>query len=410
MEEVIESKLKKTKLGEIPYDWEIGKIKDFTDYVDYRGKTPLKTTKGIFLITAKNIKNGYIDYKISREFISEDDYDNVMSRGKPSKGDVLITTEAPMGNVAQVDRTDVALAQRIIKYSSSSENLSNDYLKWFLLSPAFQKELDLESTGTTVKGIKGSRLHKIPIILPPLKEQQKIAKILSTWDQAINKTQKLIEQLELRKKGLMQELLTGKKRLPGFDGEWKKFEIGEVAQQFTDKNSDNKISEVLSCTKYDGLVRSLEYFGRKVYGDDLTKYKVVPRNYFAYATNHIEEGSIGYQNLIDAGLVSPMYTVFKTNDKVDDSYLFRLLKTDRMIYYYQSNMSGSVARRGGLRWSAFKELIVKLPAIQEQKAIAALLNEADTEINLQSEHLESLKNQKKGLMQQLLTGKKRVKI
>ena len=68
MEEVIESKLKKTKLGEIPYDWEIGKIKDFTDYVDYRGKTPLKTTKGIFLITAKNIKNGYIDYKISREF------------------------------------------------------------------------------------------------------------------------------------------------------------------------------------------------------------------------------------------------------------------------------------------------------------------------------------------------------
>ena len=152
----------------------------------------------------------------------------------------------------------------------------------------------------------------------------------------------------------------------------------------------------------------LEYFGRKVYGDDLSKYKVVPRNYFAYATNHIEEGSIGYQDLMDAGLVSPMYTVFKTNSKVDDSYLFRLLKTDRMIYHYQSNMSGSVARRGGLRWNTFKELIVMLPGIDEQIAIDSVLNEADNEINLQREHLDSLKSQKKGLMQQLLTGKKRV--
>ncbi len=290
----------------------------------------------------------------------------------------------------------------------TANKLNKQFLFYYLQFSDFKIQRTIQ--GGTMAHITKGDMEKRIVHLPNMNEQKSIVHILSTWDQAIEKTQKLLNQFQLRKKGLMQELFTGKKRLPGFDGEWKKYEIGEIASQFTDKNKNNSITEVLSCTKYDGLVKSLEYFGRKVFGDDLTKYKVVPRNHFAYATNHIEEGSIGYQNLLDAGLVSPMYTVFKTNIKVDDFYFYRLLKTDRMLYQYQSNMSGSIARRGGLRWNVFKEIIVALPPIEEQKAITSFLDEADKEIELQKARLNLLTLQKKGLMQELLTGKKRVKI
>lgn len=286
------------------------------------------------------------------------------------------------------------------------KNVDIDFLNDFLESIDYRKY----NTSISQPKLNKASCLKIPILTPPYNEQVIIGKFLSQWDEAIETTQNLIIQLQLRKKGLMQELLSGKKRLAGFSDEWKKMSIGDVATQFTDKNKDDENIEVLSCTKYDGLVPSLEYFGRKVYGDDLSKYKIVPRNYFAYATNHIEEGSIGYQNIWNRGLVSPMYTVFKTNDRIDDSFFFRLLKTDRMIYAYQSNMSGSIARRGGLRWNVFETLIIKIPSYKEQVAIANVFDKVDEEINTASKHLESLKQQKKGLMQQLLTGQKRVKI
>ena len=120
------------------------------DYVDYRGKTPKKTEDGIFLVTAKNIRKGYIDYETSQEFISADDYNLVMRRGLPRIGDVLITTEAPCGFVAQVDRENIALAQRVIKYRSKDESiLMNSFLKHYLLGSQFQEKLNITATGAT---------------------------------------------------------------------------------------------------------------------------------------------------------------------------------------------------------------------------------------------------------------------
>ena len=106
---------KESKMGMIPKEWEEKSLEDSTDYVDYRGKTPPKSDFGVFLVTAKNIRFGFIDYEISKEFIREDAFENAMSRGKVKNSDVLFTTEAPLGNVAQINREDVALAQRVIK-------------------------------------------------------------------------------------------------------------------------------------------------------------------------------------------------------------------------------------------------------------------------------------------------------
>ena len=156
-------------------DWERRKLIDVCDYVDYRGKTPTKTDLGVFLVTAKNVKDGYIDYETSQEYISENDYEKIMHRGKPEIGDVLITTEAPCGNVAQVNRTNIALAQRIIKYRGQSNVVNNTYLKHYLLSPEFQSLLSAKSSGGTVQGIKGSILHQQKIKYPKYKEQMKIS-------------------------------------------------------------------------------------------------------------------------------------------------------------------------------------------------------------------------------------------
>lgn len=187
-------------------DWEQKKLIDVCDYVDYRGKTPSKTTSGIFLVTAKNIKDGYIDYEASQEYISENDYDEVMHRGKPKIGDVLITTEAPCGNVAQVDKESIALAQRIIKYRGHSHVMDNAYLKYYLLSPEFQSILYAKSSGGTVQGIKGSILHQQKINFPKYEEQTKIGQYLDDLDNLITLHQRKLDQLQTMKKFMLQNM------------------------------------------------------------------------------------------------------------------------------------------------------------------------------------------------------------
>lgn len=162
------------------------KLGELCDYVDYRGKTPKKVDQGIFLVTAKNVRMGFIDYEKSKEYISKDDYLEVMRRGLPKIGDLLITTEAPCGNVALVDREDIALAQRIIKYRPKRENVNRNFLKHYLLSKEFQDVLQKNATGGTVKGIKGSKLHELNVPVPHLEVQQRIVDILDRFDALCN--------------------------------------------------------------------------------------------------------------------------------------------------------------------------------------------------------------------------------
>ena len=186
--------------------WEQRKLIEVCDYVDYRGKTPTKTENGIFLVTAKNVKDGFIDYETSKEYISENAYEEVMRRGKPEIGDVLITTEAPCGNVAQINKADIALAQRIIKYRGHIGVVDNTYLKYYLLSPEFQKILNAKSSGGTVQGIKGSILHQQKIIYPSYEEQKKIGQHMDSLDHLITLHQQKCEELKKIKKFMLQKM------------------------------------------------------------------------------------------------------------------------------------------------------------------------------------------------------------
>jgi type I restriction enzyme, S subunit len=277
---------------------------------------------------------------------------------------------------------------------------------------------------TNLASINSSQLKQFPTAIPRLPEQRKIADILTTWDEALTQLDALIEAQERRKKALMQQLLTGRRRLKGFDqskgktasdrfgiypADWKRVRLGEITHEVPTKNAKGTDLPVLSCTKHRGLVLSQEYFGKRVYAEDTSGYRLVQRGEFAYATNHIEEGSIGYQNICDAGLVSPIYTVFKTAEAVDDSYLFRVLKSPLLIHFYQINTSASVDRRGSLRYDEFSRIHIWLPRKEEQTAIAQVFDTADQQLTLLRTQRTALDQQKRGLMQRLLTGKLRVK-
>jgi type I restriction enzyme S subunit len=262
-------------------------------------------------------------------------------------------------------------------------------------------------------------LQKLPILLPSFPEQTAIADLFFTWDEAIAKTERLIAAKEKRYTGLSGKLLFGNSsassnftkstRWFAVPDHWKIVKIGSYAKEVKSTNNSGDTIPVLSCTKYDGLVDSLSYFGKQVFSLDTSTYKVVSRGEFAYATNHIEEGSIGYQNLYDKGLVSPMYTVFKTGNSIDDSYLYKVLKTETYRHIFQVNTSASVDRRGSLRWNEFTQLPIPLPPIEEQRWVVEVLDTARREIDLMKQQADALRRQKRGLMQKLLSGDWRIK-
>ena len=162
--------------------------------IDYRGKTPKKVDNGIPLITAKIIKNGRIQ-EVS-EFIAIDDYDNWMVRGLPLEGDVVLTTEAPLGEVAQLDARKVALAQRVITLRGKKGILENDYLLYLLQSSFVQNQLDGRASGSTVTGIKQSELREIILKLPPTTLQKSISHQLKCLDKKIDLNNKINQTLE----------------------------------------------------------------------------------------------------------------------------------------------------------------------------------------------------------------------
>jgi type I restriction enzyme S subunit len=202
-------------LGEIPANWE---VKPFTKYTveksDYRGKTPVKVASGVFLVTARNVRMGLIDYECSQEFVAEDEYDIIMRRGLPRKGDILFTTEAPLGNVAMVDREDIALAQRIIRFRMNGKYLDNRFTLYAMMSGCFHTQLLSLSTGSTAEGLKASKLPMLRIATPSLAEQSGIVALLNRETAKIEVLvagiSEAIDRLQEYRTALISAAVTGK--------------------------------------------------------------------------------------------------------------------------------------------------------------------------------------------------------
>ncbi|HEV7280404.1 MAG TPA: restriction endonuclease subunit S [Pirellulaceae bacterium] len=202
-------------IGDIPVHWERRPfVRCCIERADYRGATPNKVESGIFLVTARNIRVGWIDYEASKEFVRAEDYAKIMKRGLPLVDDILLTMEAPLGHVALVDREDIALAQRIIRFRLDVNRLQPRFALFAMNSHYFQNQLLMRATGSTAQGMKASKLPQLALVIPPLKEQSAIlsdlACSLHPLNTAIARTEREIALMQEYRTSLTADLVTGK--------------------------------------------------------------------------------------------------------------------------------------------------------------------------------------------------------
>lgn len=371
--------------------WKEQKIIEIAEYVDYRGKTPRKTEEGIFLITAKNVKMGSLDYKVSQEFIAIEDFESVMSRGKAEIGDVLITTEAPLGNVAQIDREDVALAQRVIKYRGIKGILNNDFLTQKFLTNTFQATLGSLSSGGTVQGIKGSLLHQIEIKYPSLPEQTHLGLFFRRLDSQIAESRAVLEKSHQLKKAMLAKMFpaNGEKipkiRFKGFEGEWEEESLGKIGE-FSAGGDINK--------------EKLMTFGRyPVLANALTNNGIVG----FYNNYEFESPAITITGRGDVGIAKARkenfsavvrLLVLKNKPNYDVDFLEQAI--NKIDFHTEST---GVPQ---LTVPQCKSYSIHLPSYKEQTAIGNFFRQLDETIALQTAEVEKLNQLKKGLLAAML--------
>jgi len=390
----------------------------------YSGGTPSRTNKNYWngkipWVKTAQVQNKVIEEIDIEEYISEEGLKHSSAKIVP-KGTIIM---AMYGQGKTRGQVGILGLDASINQACAAIKLKDGVNRVFVYQQLLYK-YDLirrMSNSGSQENLSLELIKRIEIFLPPLPEQKAIADILSTWDEAIEKTEKLIKEKEKRFKQMSKWFLFGHKRVSlkcsglkkgaffSFSKDWELLKIGKVAKEVSVRNN-NSNAIVLSCSKYDGLVNSLDYFGKKVFSDDTSNYKVVKKWQFAYPSNHVEEGSIGLLEHCDEGIVSPIYVVFETNqEQVYPPFLYKLLKTEIFRHIFQVSTSSSVDRRGSLRWNEFSTIKIPVPSIEEQKQIAETLNSAQDEINLLKKLSEKYKQQKQGLMQKLLTGEWRVR-
>jgi type I restriction enzyme S subunit len=367
-------------------DWKKNKLKEVTTYVDYRGRAPIKTDTGHFLVTAKNIKKGYIDYNCSKEYVSNSDYLNVMSKGLPEIGDVLFTTEAPMGQVAQVTDKSIALAQRVIKFRGN-QDLSNFYLVHYMLSDIFQNKISEKSIGTTVQGISGKELHNIIISFPSLQEQTRIANFLSSIDEKQNLLKEKKALLEDYKKGIMQKIFNQEIRFKDDNGidfeDWEEKSFKSTLKSIATKKHQIQSSEIFEEGKYPVIDQ-----GKKMvagFSDNLNNlFNDYPIIVFGDHTTILKY--IDFDFIVGA----------------DGTKLLKNINNDNLKYLYYNLIYNNVEQEGYKRhFSILSEISLQIPSTNEQIKIANFLSAIDKKIELVSNQIQDTQEYKKGLLQQM---------
>lgn len=284
--------------------------------------------------------------------------------------------------------------------------------KWFYYAYQHKSLFDaITRQGAGRYKLTKEALIKLPLQCPPIEEQRKIISILNTQDKVIELKEKHLAEKQRQKKYLMQQLLTGKKRLPGFSGEWKKVRIGSFIKEIDERSTVNNQYEILSVTK-NGMVSQSSHFNKQIASENNAGYKVVRRGNLAFSTMNLWMGSLDILRICDIGIVSPAYKVFEFNKNlIVVNFAENYMKSAEMIWLYKANseQGASIVRRN-LDLQALLNSEVALPNISEQTAIAGVLSTADREIDLLQQDIEQEKQKKKALMQLLLTGIVRITI
>jgi type I restriction enzyme S subunit len=408
---------KDSPLGLIPEDWEVKRLGEVCEI-------------------NKSSLNSSTDEKYIFNYISLSDVDEVNSRinkttqvfkTAPSrarrivnKGDILLSTVRPNLQGFAIIREDVNDLIASTGFSIiSATKCYNEFIYYNLFSNSFSKQFYQLIVGTNYPAINSSDVFNLKVALPPLPEQQKIAEILSTWDIAIEKQNELIRQLELRKRGLMQQLLTGKKRIKGFNKEWKKYKLQDIGTTYNGLKGKNKNNFGFGKP----YISYLNVFNNTITDTSSFDYVDVKEH---ENQNKVQFGDIFFtvssETPHEVGMTSVLL------EKLRDTYLnsfcfgFRLndfsIINPYFIGYYLRNKDFRKKifklSQGATRYNLSKKSVLKIsitiPTLPEQTAIAEVLTNSDKEIELEKQKLSALQSQKKGLIQVLLSGKIRVTI
>ncbi len=279
----------------------------------------------------------------------------------------------------------------------------------------YLESLDYRKYNTSISQPKLNKAvcEKIEILKPPYDEQLEIGRILSTWDEAIDKTRKLIKQLELRKKGLMHELLKGENRLPGFDGEWKEYRYEDILKEVRRQIDwdDNELYRLISVRRRSGgLFHRDSLYGREILTKNLRTAKAGD---YLISKMQIVHGASGMvTEEFDNMKISGSYiSLIARQPEILDIIFFNWLS--KLPYFYHQTFISSYGvhiEKMTFNYKTFLKLKICIPSLEEQKSIIQILENSELVLKKEKEILKKLKLQKKGLMQQLLTGEKRVKI
>lgn len=362
--------------------------------IDYRGKTPKKSESGVQTLSAKSVKNNYIDYS-KCYFISKEEYNKFMVRGLPQKGDILLTTEAPLGLVAKLDRDNVAIAQRLLTLRGKKGVLDNDYLLYYLQSPKGQYSLKARESGTTVTGIKQAEFRKIELHLPDYEIQLKIGRILNSLNDKIELNNKINKNLEQQAQAVFKSWFVDFEPFGGImPSDWRIGSIEEIVEfhnskriplSSAERNKRKKIYPYYGATSLMDYVDSYLFEGiYLLLGEDGTVidkkgYPILQYIYGKFWVNnhaHIITGKLGFS-------VEMLYLLFSlTNVK--------------------SIVTGAVQQK--ISQQNLKKISVIIPTINILKLFDNIIQPIFAQIrNIQNENI-LLKQIKDTLLPKLMSG------
>ncbi|MBS1977783.1 MAG: restriction endonuclease subunit S [Bacteroidetes bacterium] len=361
------------------------------------------------------IKSTDVGGEIDLSKLSNTSYEiaNKYKRSEVNPGQIVFSLRGNIGQVSIVPAMlKVAnLTQGTARISVNNSQFSTAYIAYALRSRPVIREINKVAKGSTFREISLAQLRNIQLPIPGLPEQIAIANLLATWDRAIAVSTQLIAQKELRKKWLMRELLTGKRRL-GYNENWERkaaCEFLEVRREFA--VNDGRIP-LFSLTIEEGITPKTERYEREFLVKNIAekKYKVVYPNDIVFNPANLRWGAIAKNNFGYKVLVSPIYEVMHLKRPFDVDFVSSLVTSPNQIKFYASIVEGTLVERMAVKVEAFLAIHYDIPQLAEQKVIANVIKESEKELFLLKRLVESLDQQKQGLIQALLTGRTRLNL
>jgi type I restriction enzyme S subunit len=405
--------------------------------IDYRGKSPEKTTFGVPLVTAKIVKGGRIEKP--EEFIAEADFDEWMHRGMPKPGDIVMTTEAPLGEVAQLDGRKVALAQRVITLRGKPDVLDNTFLKFLLQSNSVQEELRSRGTGTTVIGIRQSELRKISLTLPPPAEQKAIAAVLGALDDKIELNRRMNATLEAMARALFQswfvdfDPVRAKRdgQIPvGMDAAtaalfpdafvdsplgmipqgWEACTLGKIAKNVSVTFDFKRTPEVVFINTGDVLE-----------GDFLHSNKCLHNSLPGQAKKSIRFNDILFSEIRPANkryayvdfdsndyVVSTKFMIIQGSNAILPRLLYRILTIKEALDEFQVQAESRSGTFPQITFDSISHFPIVLPPIEIQETFQTAIGKLDVQTKLNKQQSRTLATLRDTLLPKLLSGELRV--